>query len=271
MSNASCETFLGDCLTGMAAMPARSIDVIVTSPPYNLGVRYGHYQDNGPREDYLRWLGDWTAAAARVLAPAGSLFLNVGSKPSDPLVPFQVLQIMTQTFKLQNVIHWIKSITIDSDAVGAASSLSADLSVGHFKPINSTRFINDCHEYVFHLTHTGDVPLDRLAVGVPYQDKSNVTRWHGANKRDLRCRGNTWFIPYDTIQKRSSDRPHPASFPPHLPEQCILLHGRDRVRTVLDPFMGIGSTGIACRTLGVGFVGFEIDPDYLHAARQALT
>ena len=269
MSNVPCETHLGDCVAGMANMEAGSIDVIVTSPPYNLGVRYGRYRDDGPREDYLRWLGDWAAAAARVLAPHGSLFLNVGSKPSDPLVPFQVLQIMTQTFKLQNVIHWIKSITIDADAVGDASPLQSDLSVGHFKPINSTRFVNDCHEYVFHLTHTGDVPLDRLAVGVPYQDKSNVTRWRSA-KRDLRCRGNTWFIPYDTIQKRSTDRPHPAAFPPQLPEQCILLHGRERVRTVLDPFMGIGSTGIACRALGVGFVGFEIDSDYLQTARRNL-
>lgn len=261
---------LEDCLTGMTRMEPGSVDVIVTSPPYNLGVRYGRYRDDAPREDYLRWLGEWAAAAAHVLAPAGSLFLNVGSKPSDPLVPFQVLQVMTQSFKLQNVIHWIKSITIDADAVGDASPLQADLSVGHFKPINSPRFVNDCHEYVFHLTHSGAVPLDRLAVGVPYQDKSNITRWRGARQRDLRCRGNTWFIPYDTIQKRSNDRPHPASFPPHLPEQCILLHGRSRVRTVLDPFMGIGSTGVACRNLDVDFVGFEIDPEYMRAAEQTL-
>ena len=50
-------------------------------------------------------------------------------------------------------------------------------SFGHFKPINSPRFLNDCHEYVFHFTKSGRVELNRLALGVPYQDKSNIGRW----------------------------------------------------------------------------------------------
>src|SRR5689334_18948710 len=73
-----------DCLDVFAQLRPQSVDVIVTSPPYNLGIRYNRYQDTLSREDYLEWTNAWVAAAARVLAPDGSLFLNVGAKPSDP-------------------------------------------------------------------------------------------------------------------------------------------------------------------------------------------
>ena len=122
-------------------------------------------------------------------------------------------------FKLQNVIHWVKSIAIEKSRVGDYPGVVGDIVVGHYKPINSKRFINDCHEYIFHLTKTGAVELDRLAIGVPYQDKSNVARWNGAGA-DLHCRGNTWFIPYKTISNGQEHRPHPATFPAELP-RCV--------------------------------------------------
>ena len=100
---------------------------------------------------------------------------------------------------------------------------------------------------------------------MPYQDKSNVARWASAGG-DRRCRGNTWFIPYETIQRRDRDRPHPASFPPKVPEQCIRLHGKARAGLVLDPFLGLGSTAIAAIRLGLDFVGIEMDEQYLKEA-----
>jgi site-specific DNA-methyltransferase (adenine-specific) len=250
-----------------ALLAQGSVDVVVTSPPYNLGTRYHSHSDDAPRADYLAWCDTWAAAVQRALAPAGSFFLNVGGKPRDPYVPFDVLTVMRGHFVLQNVFHWVKSIAIMRDEVGDYPGLEADVVVGHYKPINSPRFVNDCHEYVFHLTHRGDVALDRLAVGVPYRDKSNVGRWKSA-VRDRHCRGNTWFLPYPTILRRARDRPHPATFPPSLPERCIRLHGLRRVRLVLDPFMGLGSTAAACARLGVSCIGFEIDPRYCALARQ---
>ena len=74
----------------------------------------------------------------------------------------------------------------------------------------------------------------------------------------MRCRGNTWFIPYETIQRRDRDRPHPATFPSRLPEQCLRLHGLDRIQVAMDPFTGLGSTAVACARLGVSFIGAEI-------------
>ena len=256
----------GDCLTLLALLPPASIDVVVTSPPYNLGIRYRTYEDALPRDQYLAWTGRWVAAVARVLTEEGSLFLNVGAKPTDPWAAMDMAQAARPHLTLQNTLHWIKSIAIDKEAVGR-SGLRQSLAVGHYKPINSPRFVNDCHEFLFHFTKHGRTPLDREAVGVPYQDKSNIARWRGRGaRRDRRCRGNAWFLPYDTIKSRDKDRPHPATFPSKLPEQCIRLHGCSRTRLVLDPFTGLGSTAVACARLGVDFIGMDLDEVYLAEA-----
>ena len=257
--------YLGDCLDILARFPPASLDAVVTSPPYNLGIRYRTYDDTMPRSRYLDWTGQWIGLAARALAENGSLFLNVGSKPTDPWTALDVAQAARPHLRLQNTIHWIKSIAIEKALAGAGAKLEEDLAVGHYKPINSRRFLHDCHEFVFHFTPKGDTPLRRHAIGVKYQDKSNVARWRSA-ANDLRCRGNTWFIPYETIQNREKDRPHPATFPPRLPEMCLLLHGTDRITTVADPFLGLGSTAVACAQLGLNFVGVEMDKGYLEEA-----
>jgi site-specific DNA-methyltransferase (adenine-specific) len=257
--------YLGDSLEVLDALGEGSIDAIVTSPPYNLGIEYRTYDDTLPRAEYLEWTGEWVRRAARVLAADGSLFLNVGAKPTDPWTAFDVAQAARPHLHLQNTIHWIKSIAIEKSLAGARARLQEDLAVGHYKPINSKRFLHDCHEFVFHFSPRGDTPLDRRAVGVRYQDQSNVGRWRNAAS-GVRCRGNTWFIPYQTIQNREKDRPHPATFPPKLPEMCLRLHGLERLRLVADPFLGLGSTAVACAQLGVSFIGIEMDARYLKEA-----
>jgi len=257
--------YLGDSLEVLEKLGEGSVDAIVTSPPYNLGIRYRSYEDTLPRGQYLEWTGEWVRRAARALATDGSLFLNVGAKPTDPWTAFDVAQAARPYLQLQNTIHWIKSIAIEKSLAGARARLQEDLAVGHYKPINSKRFLHDCHEFVFHFSPRGDTPLERQAIGVRYQDQSNISRWRtGAS--GVRCRGNTWFIPYETIQNREKDRPHPATFPPRLPEMCLRLHGLDRLRVVADPFLGLGSTAVACAQLGISFVGIEMDPGYLEEA-----
>lgn len=257
---------LQDCFEEMGEMEKGSVDVVVTSPPYNIGIKYGTYDDKGPRSEYLKWIREWCRKAKRILDDDGSIFFNVGCKPSDQWIPMDVAAQFRETgYILQNVIHWIKAITIDKESAGKVHDLDADFSVGHFKPINSERYVNDTHEYIFHFTKTGNVKIDRLALGVPYQDKSNVERWK-RKARDRRCRGNSWFIPYGTIQQRDKDRPHPSTFPPRLPEMCLRLHGLDRVGLVLDPFMGLGHTALACLELEKNFTGFEIDKEYFETA-----
>ena len=257
--------FVGDCVEILRALPEGFVDSIVTSPPYNLGVRYRSYDDTIPRQEYLEWTNAWVKAAARVLAGEGSLFLNVGAKPTDPWTAFDVAQAVRPHLQLQNTIHWIKSIAIERALAGARARLDDDLAIGHYKPINSRRFLHDCHEFIFHFTPKGRTTLDRTAVGVRYQDRSNIGRWRAASS-GTRCRGNTWFIPYDTIQSRDKERPHPATFPPKLPEMCLRLHGLNRLTTVVDPFMGLGATAVACAQLGISFIGIEVDEGYVKEA-----
>jgi len=253
-----------DCVEGLLCLPNEQIDLVVTSPPYNLGIRYSKYSDRQDRGSYLRWCREWAGEVRRVLKSNGSFFLNIGSAPSNPLLPHEIVIELRNLLVLQNTIHWIKSITIQ-DREGDLRSY------GHFKPISSHRFLNDCHEYIFHFTKTGDVEIDRLALGVPYQDKSNIARWRHTCGSDLRCRGNTWFIPYETIQSRAKERPHPATFPVQLAEWCIKLHGVSRVHTMLDPFLGIGNSAVAAQRCGVKkFIGFEIDQSYLTEAKRRI-
>lgn len=264
---ATIKFFLGDCLEVLPALGPAALDVVITSPPYNLGIQYRSYDDGQPREDYLAWTGRWAAAVGQALAPEGSLFLNVGAKPTDPWTALDVAQAVRPHLTLQNLIHWVKSIAIEREAAGARAGLADDLAVGHYKPINSPRFLNDCHEFVFHFTPGGRTPLDRLALGVKYQDPSNVARWQ-AGSGGKRCRGNTWFVPYETIQNRDTDRPHPATFPPRLPEYCVRLHGVRPDLVVADPFLGLGSTTVACARLGLPAIGVELDEHYLKEAIQ---
>jgi site-specific DNA-methyltransferase (adenine-specific) len=258
-----------DCLTVLPSLDRGSISAVVTSPPYNLGIRYRSYADDIPRTEYLNWTDRWIRALSEAMASDGSLFLNVGAKPTDPWIPLEVAQVARRYFKLQNTIHWVKSIAIDREAAGPGAGLDRDVAVGHYKPINSDRFVNDCHEYIFHFSPAGRTRLNRRAVGVPYQDPSNIKRWAQAGQ-GLRCRGNTWFVPYETIQSRDRDRPHPASFPEKIPDQCLRLHGLERTGVVLDPFLGLGSTAIAAARHGLDFIGIEMDEQYLAEAVKRL-
>jgi len=258
----------GDCLKTLPTLAEGSIDLVVTSPPYNLGIAYKSFKDTAPREEFLTWCRTWAAEVKRVMADGASFFLNVGAAPANPLLPHQLALALTDgtdpLFVLQNTFHWIKSVTIETPA-------GEQISAGHFKPINSKRFVNDCHEYVFHLTKSGGVELDRRAAGVPYVHKSNIARWGHTGGADLRCRGNTWFIPYETIQSRDKERPHPATFPVALVEQCVRIHGKGAETRLLDPFLGIGTSAVAARRLGIkNFTGIELDAQYLETARERL-
>jgi site-specific DNA-methyltransferase (adenine-specific) len=265
-SNYTASFYLKDCITGLKEnVRDKSADVVVTSPPYNIGTSYSSYKDELPREKYLTWMEEVAIAVKQALTDDGSFFLNIGNKPKDQWIAWDVAYILRKYFVLQNVIHWVKSIAISKTEVGDYPNIAGDIAVGHFKPIVSNRFLNDCHEYIFHFTKHGDVHLDKLSVGISYQDKTNIGRWKAA-KEDRRDRGNIWFIPYETIQSRNKQRPHPATFPVKLPERCIRLHGSAKTKLVIDPFVGIGSSAAAAMRLGISFVGFEIDKEYLDAA-----
>jgi site-specific DNA-methyltransferase (adenine-specific) len=253
-----------DCVAGMNNLPENSIDIVVTSPPYNIGMKYKSYRDNLAPSEYIKWSIEWMRAVKRVLKPDGSFFLNIGAAPSSQLMPHQIAIEFCKELELQNTFHWVKSISVETTEGEFVTS-------GHFKPINSKRYVTDCHEYVFHFTKTGSVSLNRLSIGVPYKDKSNIGRWKHTSGADKRCRGNTWFIPYKTIHRRDIQRPHPATFPVQLAKNCILLHGVAHEMTVMDPFVGLGNAALAAYECGISkFIGFDIELDYLNYSQESI-
>ena len=146
-----------DCLTALPSLAAGSVDVVVTSPPYNLGISYRGYDDRHAEDDYLSWLLRVAIEVRRVVKEDASFFLNISGSSSAPWLPFELIVRLRPQFVLQNHITWIKSIAIGRD------------SVGHFKPVGGQRFLHHNHEHIFHLTLSGDVKLDRKAIGVPFK------------------------------------------------------------------------------------------------------
>lgn len=252
-----CELRKKDCLTASWAVGAKAVDVIVTSPPYNIEKEDAGSMETRIENDeaYVEWLLDRLVTSMAALKDDGSLFLNISGKPSKQQLPYKVVSAMLgQGYVLQNAITWVKSITVPNEEG------DGERSIGHFKPINSKRFVNDCTEPVFHFTKSGDVHLKRLAIGAPYQDKSNISRWEGSGGGDLRCRGNVWFIPHETRRAKAA---HPTAFPLDLPLWAIRLHGAENP-VVMDPFMGSGTTGVAAHEFGAEkFFGFDMD-DYAY-------
>ena len=121
-----------DCIGGMQRrLPDGCVDVIVTSPPYNIGIAYNTHDDDMPLDQYLDWMERLAQECRRVLKEDGSLFFNIGDRPSDELRSLQVAERVGGHFHLQNTIHWIKSIAAPEEGVN----------MGHYKPVNSARYL----------------------------------------------------------------------------------------------------------------------------------
>ena len=208
-------------------LPDESIDLVVTSPPYKDS---DGYTDKLMEEVFQRLY--------RVQKNDTLFFLNFGHLADFKDRPFKVLDIALKCgYNLNDVIIWVKN---------------------HYRPIQGKKRVNNLFEYIF-LLYKGKMPdLDRLSIGVPYKDKSNIGRFTDI---DLKCGGNVWYINYETIQSREQ-KLHNDRFPIELPERCIKLSGIKEESWVLDPFSGSGTTGVACQMLGMNYFGFEIDKEH---------
>ena len=169
----------GDACLLLPEMPADIVDVIVTSPRYNFGKNYPGVNDKTSPGDYLTEMHRLAKGLLHVGTPDVACFLNVGTRGSDPLHDTHVAEEFIKAgWVLQERIIWQKA-TEDGR--------------GHFTPITSDRYLNNLWESIFLFTKTGGLPLDRLAIGVPYTDKSNVKRWKSG--KSIHCRGDVWHVP----------------------------------------------------------------------------
>ena len=228
-----------DCNFWMNKQKPKSIDCIVTSPPYNLNIKYANYDDSIPRKEYLNWLDSVAKLMKKVLKDKGQLFLNMGYSNSDPFVAMDVAQVFRKYFVLQNQFTWVKHIVVN------------DTGYGQYKPITSKRYTSATTESVFHFTKKGDVEINRLAIGQRNQThplypelysenrhravtrrkiakrmkfknyKDVIANATDAQKKEFenkvkkllneipyepekkKCIGNAWFIPYTPTSKLS--------------------------------------------------------------------
>lgn len=225
----------GDTVQHMSSWRDGVADICITSPPYKNCDGYS-----------LALMHDFCRQVYRILKPNSLFFLNFGHLAEDKFRPFKVCEAaMAQGFKLNETVTWVKN---------------------HYKPIQGTRRLNNLSEFIFILYKDTMPKLDRLAIGIPYADKSNAKRFAGGN--DLKCRGNVWYIPYENIHS-SEQKLHNDRFPLELPITCLKLSGLKK-GMVLEPFAGSGTTLLAAKQLGLNSIGCEKDPNHYSTALKRL-
>ncbi len=228
----------------MSELDDRSIDVIVTSPPYNIGKDYsserGRYLDRLPYLEYLQFLRSVFSECHRVLKRDGVFFLNIGDSARDQGKSEDVVRVAVDVgFQRLQTAIWIKSI----------------FGKGHYTPSGGSRRLNNLWEFVFILVKGKKYRFNPKTIGIPYSDKSNIGRY---SEVDLRDPGDLLFCPYMKTTGHTVKKGHEAPFPIDLPFKLIQLV--PNVTRVLDPFVGTGSTLAAAQKLGVSGIGYEIHP-----------
>lgn len=217
---------IGDNKDLVKSLDDNSIDLIITSPPYK--------DEDGFLDIDFKYL---YSELFRIAKPSSLFFLNFGHLANFKERPFlNCMDAIQAGWKLNDTITWLKT---------------------QYKPLQGKKRVNNLTEFIF-LLHKGNMPeIDRLSIGVPYKDKTNIGRY--ADK-DLRCRGNIWEVGYETIQK-SDQKLHYDRFPLQIPDMCIKL-SNVKSGIVLDPFAGSGTTLVAANRNNLDAIGFEKQEKY---------
>ena len=246
--------YMGDCLEVLPTLEANSIDCVVTSPPYFNAREYSHFESYAK---YLDFIGDFLSSTKRVLKPCRILALNVScvieprekrSTESTRLpIPFDCVRIaMDAGYIFLDDIIWQKP---DGAANGRGRQFAAQRRPVAYKPFTVA-------EYILIFKNGGGL-LD------------SVIKEHSPNiineslVADGYERTNVWKIQPETQSE------HPAPFPMALADKLIKYYSFVG-DTVLDPFMGSGTTGKAAAKLQRHFVGIEKQENYFHMAKQGL-
>lgn len=230
----------------MREIPSNSIDLIITSPPYNRGKNYSSdaqqsYNDNQPESEYLAFLTRVWTECLRVGNEKCVFYLNIGDSAIDQGISEKVVHSaeMAGWIRIQDIV-WVKSI----------------YGKGHYTPTGSNKRFNNIWEHIFLLVkNPKKYEIAPKAIGIPYADKSNIGRYGDS---DLRDPGNVWHIWYDMTTGASIKKGHDAPFPIGLPYQCMKTI--PNLHTVLDPFLGTGTTLAAALKLRIQGYGYEQYP-----------
>lgn len=225
-----------DCLEGMKRIPDGSVDFMVTSPPYNAGMDYGEcYNDNKPLNEYLAFIGNVMVEVYRVLKDGGRAAINIantGRKPYIPLSSYVNVMMIQIGFQCRGEIIWDKGASVGSSCAWGSWKSASNPS------------LRDVHEYIL-VYSKGD-----------YKHKS---------EGDSTIEGEEFTEYTKSIWRMSTASAkkigHPAPYPIELPTRLIKLYTFSN-DIVLDPFMGSGTTAIACINENRRYIGFELNKDF---------
>jgi site-specific DNA-methyltransferase (adenine-specific) len=225
----------GDSLTVMREMPDRCLDLVVTSPPYNLknstgnGMKdgrggkwagaalvngYSHYDDNMPHEEYAEWQYNCLKEMFRLIKDDGAIFYNHKWRVQDGLL--QDRQDIIRDLPVRQIIIWKRKGGIN-------------FNTGYFLPT---------YEVIYLIPK----PNFKLA------PKANAF-------------GDVWEF------KQEMKNEHPAPFPVALIDRIV---ASTTAQTILDPFMGSGTTAIVAQWHKRNYIGIELSPDYCELAEQRI-
>ncbi len=243
--------YKGDCLELMKLLGEDVFDLVVTSPPYNIGKAY---EQTRSLEEYLAWSEKWIKEVYRLTKAQGSFWLNLGylTIPNKAhAVPISYLLWDKIPFYLIQEVVW-------NYGAGVAAKR-------FFSPRNEKFmwYVKDANNYTFNLDDVRDPN-----VKYPNQKKNGKIKVNplGKNPTDV------WQIPKVTSgQNRSSKErtPHPAQFPKALIER-IIKSSSNEGDIILDPFMGSGTTAEVALQNNRVVVGFEIKKDYIDVSSERL-
>lgn len=228
----------------MVEVEDESVDVIVTSPPYNVNKVYSTYNDCLPNEEYEQMLFDVFSECDRALKKGGRIAVNcpwgVGRSPYQPVYP-RILNVVNNFFNLVGTIVWKKTGSSNLTSWGSWRSPSAPC-------------LRDYTESIIVANKVGkfSIPDESMVE----EDGKKVSPWL-SSQRFMILTNDCWEVA-PTNTNRSH---HPAAFPVEIPRRVIELFGYPGC-TVLDPFAGSGSTGQAAKELSCNAILYDIDPGY---------
>jgi site-specific DNA-methyltransferase (adenine-specific) len=233
--------FNDDILT-TEAVRHDSVDLIITSPPYNVNIEYNSHYDKMPYKDYLDFAKEWLSKCCDLAKDDGRFCLNIPldkNKGGQQSVCADLTTIAKQVgWKYHSTIIWNEQNISRRTAWGSWLSASAP--------------------YVI-------APVEVIVILYKkHWKKESGSRISDISKAEFQAWTNgVWNFSGESKRKVG----HPAPFPVELPKRCIKLFSFVG-DTILDPFLGSGSTLVACSQTKRKGVGIEIDPGYCEIAKQ---
>jgi adenine-specific DNA-methyltransferase len=248
--------FHGDCIRLLERMPAKSVSLIVTSPPYNLGKEY---EPKRSLQDYLLLQRIVIANCVRILRPGGSICWEVGNHVNGH----------GQIIPLDMRLHEIFSGYESTDEVRLRNRI-----IWHFEHgLHCQNRFSGRHETILWYTKGDKYTFHLDAVRTP-QKYPGKKAYKGKKKGQFsgnplgKNPGDVWIFP-NVKGNHIEKTVHPCQFPVELPERLVLAL-TNKGDLVVDPFMGVGSTGVAAVLHGRQFAGADLSKKYVQIARKRI-